>query len=216
MPACAASSAATPFLPAEWRKVPGERDPAKSYQNLWIAARGPTSHGCTRLGSGHVSELRQIVPSEDERLVQVRTFRNLPQCYDAFDVDGDGSEEVMGVQYYLAYRSTGEHIPSYSYVTNKREPFYRWLYGDNIQMGEVGHARLKEVPLCRFVGAHKAVETRTVSDLRLYEQPWARETIQFYRIKGVAPDSARGFELNRELRKVGAGHTLNRAKLLLK
>src|SRR5206468_3373572 len=41
----------TPFLPSAWRKVMGERDKTKPYQNLWIVGRGPTSHGCTRLGS---------------------------------------------------------------------------------------------------------------------------------------------------------------------
>jgi hypothetical protein len=163
-----------------------------------------------------MSEMRQIVPTDDEVLERVPTFRNLPQCYDAFDVDGDGTEEVMGVQYYMAYRSTEDRKPTYSYVTNRREPFYRWLYGDNVQMGEIGQARIKEIPLCRFIGARKAEEARTVSDLKLYEQPWSRESIQFYRIKNTAPDSARGFELNRELRKVGAGHVTDRGKLLLK
>src|SRR5690606_23873634 len=32
----------TPFLPAAWRNVPGERDPKKPYQNLWVVSRGPT------------------------------------------------------------------------------------------------------------------------------------------------------------------------------
>lgn len=207
----------TPFLPADWRKVPGERDPSKPYQNLWIASRGPTSHGCTRLGSGHMSELRQIVPTENERIEQIGFFRNLPQCHDAFDVDGDGTEEVMGVQYYQAYRSTEDRIPTYSYVANRREPFYRWLYGDNVDLGSgaVGDARIKEAPICRFVGARKAQEARVAQGLRLYEQPWARESIQFYRAKGAAPDSAAGFELNRELRKIGAGHEADRRSLRL-
>jgi len=78
-----------------------ERDGKKPYQNLWIASRGPASHGCTRLGSGHVSELRQIVPSESNVLERVATFRSLPQCYDVFDIDGNGVSQVMGVQYYL-------------------------------------------------------------------------------------------------------------------
>jgi len=34
-------------------------------------------------------------------------------------------------------------------------------------------------------------------------------------VKRVPFDSDKGMELNRELRKVGAGHTLDRAKLLL-
>jgi hypothetical protein len=67
----------TKFLPAAWRNVASERDPKKPYQNLWIASRGPASHGCVRLPSGHMTELRQI----DDRLEgprAVRTFRNSP------------------------------------------------------------------------------------------------------------------------------------------
>ena len=202
----------TPFLPSAWRKVPGERS-GKPYENLWIVGRGPTSHGCTRLPSGHMSELRQMVPSESDTLTQVKTHRNLPGCYDVFDIDGDGKEEVMGVQYYLAYRSN-EHTPVRAWVSNRREPFYRWLYGDNVTVGAVGSTRLKDVPVCRFIGK-RASERTTLRDLPLHEATYPPEPIQFFRTK-VAFDSAPGFELNRELRKIGAGHTLDRARLLLK
>lgn len=204
----------TPFLPSQWRKVMGERDPKKAYQNLWIIARGPTSHGCTRLASGHMNEMRQIVPSESETLERIWTHRNLPQCYDVFDIRGDGHPQVMGVQYYLAYKNR-DHTPIKSYVTNKREPYYRWLYGDNIDMAELGKAKLKQVPVCRYVGK-KAVEGDTLNDVPLYEAPYSGEPMQFYRTKPVAFDSNPGYEFNREIRKVGAGHTTNRAKLLLK
>ena len=204
----------TPFLPSAWRKVLGERDGKKAYQNLWIVSRGPTSHGCTRLASGHMSELRQIVPSESAVLEHVATFRSLPQCHDVFDLRGDGSPAVMGVQYYLAYKNR-DHTPIRSYVTNRRAPFYRWLYGDNVTMAEVGHASLKQVPVCRYVGK-KAEEAQVLNDVPLYEAPYAPEPIQFYRIKPVPFDSPRCYELNRELRKVGAGHTLDRGRLFLK
>ena len=204
----------TPFLPSAWRKVMGERDSKKPYQNLWIIARGPASHGCTRLASGHMTELRQILPSESSVLERVVTFRNLPQCYDVFDVQGDGAPEVMGVQYYLAFKCR-DHTPIKSNVTNRREPFYRWLYGDNINMAEVGHASLKQVPVCCYVGK-KANEAETLMNVPLYEATFAPEHIQFYRIKSVAFDSPPGYELNRELRKVGAGHVPDRGKLLLK
>jgi hypothetical protein len=204
----------TPFLPSAWRKVIDERDGKKPYQNLWIISRGPTSHGCTRLSSGHMSELRQIVPSESTVLERVPTFRNLPQCYDVFDIQGNGSPAVMGVQYYLAYKNR-DHTPIRAYVTNRREPFYRWLYGDNIAMGDVGHASLKQVPVCRYA-LKKAEEVETLTNVPLYEAKYAPEPIQFYRIKPVAFDSTPGFELNRELRKVGAGHVTDRRKLLLR
>ncbi|HVN86656.1 MAG TPA: hypothetical protein VMW17_17620 [Candidatus Binatia bacterium] len=205
---------ATPFLPSDWRKVMGERDGKKPYQNLWIISRGPTSHGCTRLASGHMSELRQIVPSESTVLERLPTFRSLPQCYEVFDIQGNGSPAVMGVQYYLAYKNR-DHTPIRSYVTNRRAPFYHWLYGDNITMGDVGHASLKQVPVCRY-RLKKAEEVETLTNVPLYEAKFAPEPIQFYRIKPVAFDSTPGYELNRELRKVGAGHVTDRSKLLLK
>jgi len=205
----------TSFLPSSWRKVMDERDGKKPYQNLWINSRGPTSHGCTRLPSGHMSELRQIIPSETNLLEGIATFRSLPQCYDVFDIQGDGTLEVMGVQYYLAYKNR-DHTPIRAYVANRREPFYRWLYGDNINMGDVGHATLKQVPICRYVGIRKAMEAATLTNLPLYEAKYEPEAIQFYRTKPVAFTSPPGFEVNRELRKVGAGHVLDRGKLLLK
>jgi hypothetical protein len=210
---CALGS--TPFLPSAWRKVVSERDGKKPYQNLWIASRGPTSHGCTRLGSGHMSELRNSLPASSEVLAEVDTFRNLPQCYDVFDIDGSGTPEVMGVQYYLAYRSN-EHTPVAAYVTNKREPFYQWMYGDDIELGPVGQAKLKTVPICRFIGKKKAQEAQVVSDVPLHEATWTPESIQFYTLKPAAFDSTPGYEFNRELRKVGVGHQTDRKKLFLK
>jgi len=203
----------TSFLPKEWNKTTSERD-GKPFQNLWIVSRGPTSHGCTRLASGHMSELRQIVPTESEALTRIPTFRNLPQCYDVFDLRGDGTREVMGVQYYLAYKSL-EHTPVRAYISNRRDAFYHWLYGDNVALGEVGRTRIKSVPVCRFAG-RKALEAATLRDLPLHEAKFTPETIQFYRIKPASFESARGFEFNREIRKIGAGHPLDRKVLFLK
>jgi hypothetical protein len=204
----------TKFLPGPWRNVPSERDPKKPYQNLWLASRAPVSHGCTRLPSGHMTELRQIVPTDSAVLERVRTFRNLPGCYDVFDVRGDGKPMVMGVQYYVAYKCDTEHTPIRTYVTNKREPFYRWLYGNNVQLGQPGAVTLRDVPVCRFVG-RKAEEANLLSNVALYEPPFEPETIQFYKLRPVPFDSTKGMEFNRELRKIGAGHTLDRTALLL-
>ncbi|HXK21547.1 MAG TPA: hypothetical protein VMS55_02600, partial [Myxococcota bacterium] len=203
----------TRFLPAAWRNVPSERD-GKPYQNLWVVSRAPVSHGCTRLPSGHMSELRQIVPSESSGLEHVRTFRNLPGCYDVFDVRGDGMRSVIGVQYYIAYKCDSEHTPLRSYVANRRDPYYRWLYGANVELGPVGKVTLHQVPVCHFTGG-KAREAQTLSDVPLYEAPYEPEAIQFYTVRPVPFDSDKGMELNRELRKVGAGHALDRSKLLL-
>lgn len=202
----------TPFLPTAWRKAVSDRD-GKPMQNLWIVGRGPTSHGCTRLPSGHMSEMRQIVPSESDVLTKVKTYRNLPQCHDVFDLDGDGRAEVMGVQYYVSYKSD-EHTPRRSSVSNRREPFYRWLYGSNIELGGVGASTLKDVPVCRFVG-RKAIEQGTLRDVSLHEADYVPEAIQFYTLKPASFESEAGFEFNREVRKVGAGHRTDRKALFL-
>jgi hypothetical protein len=78
----------------------------------------------------------------------------------------------------------------------------------------VGKVTMREVPVCRFVGK-KAGEAETLSNVPLYEAPYEPEAMQFYIVKPVPFASDKGLELNRELRKVGAGHTLDRRKLLL-
>ena len=196
------------------RNVVSERDGKRLYQNLWIASRAPVSHGCTRLPSGHMTELRQIVPTDSPVLERVRTFRDLPSCYDVFDLRGDGTPAVIGIQYYIAYKCDTEHTPLRTYVANRRDPYYRWLYGGNVVLGPVGKVTIREVPVCRFVG-RKAEEAQVLSSVPLYEARFEPEAIQFYTVKRVPFDSDKGMELNRELRKVGAGHTLDRAKLLL-
>src|SRR5262245_57473841 len=91
----------TPFLPASWRAV---RDEAgHPYEYLWLLSRGPMSHGCTHLNAGHISELRQLLPAEVERLPDVDVFYNTSPLYDVFDIDGDFEPEVMGVRYFIAY-----------------------------------------------------------------------------------------------------------------
>ena len=43
-----------------------------------------------------MSEFRNAMPSSSEGLTGIPNFRNLPQCYEVFDIDGDGESEVMG------------------------------------------------------------------------------------------------------------------------
>ena len=70
------------------------------------------------------------------------------------------------------------------------------MYGDNIELGPVGQAKLKDVPVCRFVGK-KAQEAALLSNVPLYEPAWTPESIQFYTLKPAPFDSTPGFEFNR-------------------
>jgi hypothetical protein len=205
---------ATPFLPAAWGKVREALDPKKTYRNLWTGSRGPTSRGSTRLPAGHMSELRDVLPPSSRDLEKIVEFRNLPQCFDLFDIDGDGSLEVVGLQYYIAYW-IDRNRPREPYAANNRKAFYSWLYKDNVYFKKNGRAFLKEVPVCRFTGLRKAVEARVINNVPIYDAPYARESIQFYLTEPVRFGSEQGVELNRELRRIGAGHDLDRRKLLL-
>ncbi|MGI9482971.1 MAG: hypothetical protein ACR2OR_11510, partial [Hyphomicrobiales bacterium] len=208
------SPVGTRYLPKEWRKVAGERNPKSSYKNLWLVSRGPASHGCTRLDSGQMSEMRNALPSNNDTLVGMPTFRNLPICYDVFDIDGNGTPEVMGVQYYVAYVSKG-HKPVKPWAPNTRKPYYSWLYGDNISYNSDNSATMKKVPVCRFVGRKKAVEAEVLENIPLYEAPFEPAPIQFYTIKKVNFETRKGMEFNRELRRVGVNYEFNKKKLML-
>ena len=208
------SPVTTPYLAAEWRNVAGERNAKKPYQQLWVVSRGPASHGCTRMDSGHMSQMRHALPSASEDLHGIPTFRNLPGCYDVFDIDGDGSSQVMGVQYYLGYKSV-KHKPDHAYAPNDRKAYYAWLYGDNIEYQADDGVVVRKVPECRFVGLRKATRARVHESVPLYEAPFAPSPIQFYRIRKVSFETAEGLEFNRELRRVGSGYELDRHKLFL-
>jgi len=208
------SPVGTHYLPKAWRDVASERNPDKKYKNLWLVSRGPASHGCTRMDSGQMSEMRDALPSSSDVMAGIPTYRNLPQCYEVFDINGDGSPEVMGVQYYVAYKSV-KHTPEKALAPNNRKGYYDFLYGSNISYNADGSAVIKEVPVCRFVGKRKAEEAKVLQDVPLYEAEFEPGPIQFYQLKPVSFESAKGFEFNRELRKIGTGHETDRSKLFL-
>ena len=203
-----------PLLPKEWAKVQEGSRNGKPFNRVAITSRGPVSHGCTRLNNGHLAELREMLPSTSAGMQGIVTYRNLSQCYDVFDPKGDGDDQVMGVQYYIAFRHTGARVANQIWVQNNRDDFYRWLYGDEMTYGPIGAVTFKEVHDGKFV-ERKAREGKTYQNLKLYEAPYLPETIQFYTINGVDSLSEEGMDFNRELRRVGYGYTVDRKKLRL-
>ena len=203
-----------PLLPKEWKTYTDGSRSGKPFNRVAVTSRGPVSHGCTRLGSGHLAELREMLPSTSEQMKGIVNYRNVSQCYDVFDRKGDGNEEIMGVQYYIAFRHTNERVAKHIWAQNNREDFYNWLYGDEMNYGPVGEVTFDEVCTGKFV-KKKALVGETYEDLKLYEAPYEPETIQFYKIKGLRPTSREGMDFNRELRRVGYGYEVDRSKLRL-
>ncbi len=202
------------LLPTAWRTYAEGSRSGKPFNRVALTSRGPVSHGCTRLNSGHLAELREMLPSTSAGMEGIVTYRNVSHCYDVFDPKGDGDDQVMGVQYYIAFRHTKSRVANQIWAQNNREDFYRWLYGDEMRYGPIGAVTFPEVCDGKFV-TRKAVAGKTYRDIKLYEAAYVPETLQFYTIKGVDRLSREGMEFNRELRRVGYGYTVDRKKLFL-
>ena len=202
------------LLPKEWTKYTEGSRNGKPYNRVALTSRGPVSHGCTRLGSGHLAELRELLPSTSESMQGIVNYRNISHCYDVFDRKGDGNVEIMGVQYYFAFRHTNARVAKQIWAQNNRKDFYAWMYGDEMNYGPIGQVTFDDVCEGKFVG-RKTREGKHWQGLTLYEAPYQPETLQFYKIKGVERLSDPGMDFNRELRRVGHGYEVDRAVLRL-
>jgi hypothetical protein len=203
-----------PLVPKEWGSHTEGSRSGKPFNRVALTSRGPVSHGCTRLNTGHLAELREMLPSTSGQMEGIVNYRNISQCYDVFDRRGDGNNEIMGVQYYFAFRHTKSRVANQIWAQNNRKDFYDWLYGNEMTYGPVGQVTFDEVCTGKFVG-RKALAGKDYQGLTLYEAPYQPETVQFYKIKGVGNTTTKGYNFNRELRRVGQGYTIDRKILML-
>ena len=186
----------TPFLPPAWGSVSsGSRD-GQPFGYLWLLSRGPMSHGCTHLNIGHISELRQILPTDADQLVQVDLFLNKSTLYDVFDIDGDFQPEVMGVRYFIAYALKNDK-PDHLRVPDDRHAYYDWLYGGELAYDAVDHGIFHHIKDGRFLD-RTAVDGAEYERIELHEADYEIEKIQFYRLVDIP--------FARELRKVSVHH----------
>jgi hypothetical protein len=180
----------TAFLPATWRRV--DRGDGTPFSHLWLLSRGPMSHGCTHVNTGHIAELRQLLPADTARLYEVEVFYNQSPLYDVFDVDGDGTPEVMGVRYFVAYDLNGK-VPGALRAPIERHAYYDWLYAGELAIDARDRGVFHDVRDARFVG-RSALPGRTYDRIELREAAYEPERVQFYRLVDI--------QFARELRKV--------------
>ena len=188
----------TAFLPPSWHSSEGKSRNGKPYPYLWLLSRGPMSHGCTHVNAGHISELRQLLPPQTERLYEVDTFLNKSHLYDVFDIDGDLEPEVMGVRYFIAY-SLRNKRPHRLRAPNERHAFYDWLYGGELEYDQQDRGFFSQAKDSRFVG-RKAIDGREYENIALYEAQYEPEKIQFYHLVDIP--------FARALRKVSVHHPM--------
>lgn len=193
------------FIPKEWKNNTINSRTGKPYSKLWLVSRGPMSHGCTHVNAGHISELRQMLPSEEKLLPQVVTYRNKSNHFDVFDIDGDGQPEVMGVKYFYAY-SLKNKKPHKLRAASDRKSFYKWLYVNGYRYDDDGRVIFDQAPTSKFVRKN-AYKGEIFENVPLYEADYTPETIQFYKFKKIP--------FVRELRRISSTYDHNRKVLKL-
>ncbi len=167
----------------------------EDYQFLWVVSRGPVSSGCVRMGTGHLWEVRQVFPASPERMKEVLYFGNQSADYDVFDIDGDGTPEVMGTEYYVAYSLKGpsgdakRKGKSFSLADAKKDDFYKHLYGEKGQFTQDGNNYTFDNPYISYFRKTNAEDKRgavisrqLAGTFTLYEQPYEKDKVQIYRL----------------------------------
>jgi hypothetical protein len=187
-----------------------------AHNTLWAVKRGGVSHGCSRIPTGHLWEMRQIFPVENSKMIQVNYFGNKAQDFDVYDVDGDGDVEVMGVEYMISYGlqgadGVGRREGTDMQVSGVRKlDFYTTLYGARNVFSVDANEKFSFINPKASLPSHLDKQRNTVSarltfngQIPLYEQTFEREKVQFYalpsmnkqtirllgRVRGCAPTS---------------------------
>jgi hypothetical protein len=192
----------TKFLPDELKQAGSKSREGGEHDFMWLLSRGPMSHGCTHINTGHILELRQLLPAETEDLYKVEFFLNKSHLFDVFDIDGDMQPEVMGVRYFVAF-SLRNKRPDKLRAPIERKAFYDWLYGGELVYDDQGRAYFKQIRDAHFVG-RRAVDGDEYKDILLYEAAYQPQKLQFYSMVNIP--------FARELRKLGVGQPLKERK----
>ncbi len=156
---------------------------AENHRAFNTVKRGAVSHGCLRMPPGQVWEMRHIFPVQNSVATQVYFF-------DVYDVDGNGTLEVMGVEYFISYSksvSNDREGGKLDVSDDKRLEFYSNLYGKNgVFTVENGKYMFQNpsVSLPSYLNFQQkrknATRVQMQGSFPLYEQKYQQDKIQFY------------------------------------
>ncbi len=182
------------YLPG-MKHLYADLDIPERYQFLWTVSRGPVSHGCIRLPTGHLWEIRHIFPASPEKLKAMLYFGNHSADYDVFDIDGNGEAEVMGTQYYIAYSVRGasgddrRRGKNFSAADIDKNEFYTNLYGAKNQFVLEGDTYIFTDPYVSYFRKTEpenkqgdVISRQLQGRFPLYEQPYEKDKVQIYRL----------------------------------
>ncbi|MCO5142937.1 MAG: hypothetical protein M9962_07600 [Oligoflexia bacterium] len=200
-----------------------------SHNTLWTVKRGGVSHGCLRLPVGHAWELRNMFPVANEDMTKIFFYGSNPKDFDLYDIDGDGSLELIGVEYLVSYGLQGDSgLPSRegSDLKISKEDklnFYKNLYGSRgvFELNSSNQYIFSNpsVSLPSYLDfKKKSISSRVEikGEYALYEMPYEQDKVQFYApyttagltVKGSSPLSKRIVRLMGRVR--GCSPTTNK------
>jgi hypothetical protein len=173
----------TAFLPEELKNPTVKSREGENFRYLWLLSRGPMSHGCTHVNGGHILELRQLLPSREEKIYNVVFYLNKSCLFDVFDIDGDLKPEVMGIRYFVAYTLKNKK-PGKLRAPMERRPYYVWLYGGILKYAADGRGYFENIQDGRFIDK-LAVSGQTYDRIPLYEAEMEPFKLQFFKMKSI-------------------------------
>jgi hypothetical protein len=155
--------------------------------------RGGVSHGCLRMPPGHVWELRHILPVQNSVATKVKFYGNNSTDFDIYDIDGNGTLEVMGVEYLISYsvsEANRRDGGTLEISADQKLKFYENLYGrKNVFTYENGEYTFQNpwTSMVSYLDAGNKGKGGTKTRYKLegnfplYEQKYTRDKLQFYR-----------------------------------
>ena len=185
----------------EFKNLTADFSIPETHNNLWIVSRGNVSHGCTRMSTGHILEVRNIFPSSNEEMKKLKYFGNNSSDYDLYDIDGTGVQKIMGVQYYLSYgiqADEGEGYREGKFLIPEsfnRDAFYAQLYGQNQYI--LRDQKIYFVnPYTSYFNLENASDLRAKNfsrqlkgEFELYEQNYEKDKVQLFSMSSTMMSS---------------------------
>lgn len=198
-----------------------------SHNSFWSVMRGGVSHGCSRLPLGHVWEMRHIFPVDSAEMSQIYYFGSDPKDFDVYDIDGNGTPEVIGVEYLISYGlqqadGLGSREGSDLEIGSANKlNFYKNLYGAKNVFTTDGQGNYTfsspSVSMPSYLDFQKKkIQARLVvnGNLALRESAYERDKVQFYvpstRSSGMGGTSKKIIRLMGKVR--GCAPTTNKEK----
>lgn len=176
-----------PFLLIEWSGV-AFHGPISNYlglEDVWFLRRGYVSHGCHRMDSSDILELRTLMP-EDLKKAAGKIKVTVLNHFDVVDWNKDGKEEVIDVMYYVIPTSitSAKEEKLYSVETQQKAFFKNNKYAKKFY--DESKDRIVNTPKY-FEEKGKIVSRGVHSSLPIYRFEYRPNRVIQYKEDGARP-----------------------------